>query len=199
MKRIATAALAVFALAAILPITAKADEPANPAQGAVKKLYAFRANGRGRDLTENFVSLAGKIKDGREVPYVTEVDTDSEFKSSKDSHRSFGMWTGFIKRSSGGMFTFSFSAPRGSSVSDAITFSCWINGAQVVSGGYGTVAVSVVLNAGYNSFCLIEDATNRRFTTISYKKQDSLKEPKKLTPGDLWHEDEPDDEDEDDE
>lgn len=193
MKTLATA-LTALALAATIPTSAFADELANPVQGAVQKLYSFRAK-QGSKHTDSFKALSKDIKEGREAPCKVSVDTSDNYVPSTDSGASFGMWTGYIKRQSGGAYTFTFTAPP-----DFLypMYSVWINGRQIVSAGQKTVAVDVVLNAGFNEFCIIIEGKKNKLVTIDFKKQGSLKEPKTLTPGDLWHEDEPDDEDEED-
>ena len=193
MNKLTTAALAALALAATIPSLACADELANPVQGAVQKLYSFRAK-QGSKHTDSFKALSKDIKEGREVPYKVSVDASDNYVPSAENGAGFGMWTGYIKRQSGGAYTFTFTAPP-----DFLypMYSVWINGRQIVSAGQKTTAVDVVLNAGFNEFCIVIEGKRNKLVTIEFKKQGSLKEPKALTPGDLWHEDEPDDEDED--
>ena len=105
------------------------------------------------------------------------------------------MWTGFLKRKNGGVFTLVFST-GGNSLSPC--YSLWVNGSQVISAESQTTAVNVTLNAGFNEFCLIADYQIFKDVTVSIKKKDSPSEPKNIDPGDLWHED-VSDEDEDDE
>lgn len=203
MKKLTTTALAVLALAAILPTTAKADDPVNPVQGAVAKYFNWSAReGSGAKSHEsNFLELAKECLSGQKTPAEQSVDSEDSFKTKADGGRQLVIWDGFLKRSSGGSFTITVEFEGGH------WYDCcaiWINGEQLAhddrkafSGNAGPYAFTVNLQSGFNAVRFALEAGSRVSVTITCKKSDSLKPPKTFGPGDLWHEDVPEDDDED--
>lgn len=189
--------LAAFALVAILSASVLANEPVNPAEGAVRRIYNVMAKGDGKTHQTNFRDLARAIKTGNLTAYSTSADTSDKFKTNSDSgyHPDFGMWTGFLKRKNSGIYTIVFDTTGGNKLP---MYSLWVNGVQVIDAETETTAVDVSLYAGFNEVCLVVEGTAKYHVAISIKKKDSLKEPTNLGPEDLWHEDEPDDEDDED-
>ena len=204
MKRLSTAALAALALAAILPTSAIADEPANPVQGAVRKVFnnELKKIGDGPGATrryyDDFNNTALSIFRGTVAPYSTSIDTDASFRVLTKSgiRQEFAMWHGFLKRKNGGVYSFVISTTGGNIYP---IYSLWVNGKRVVDFGTETTAKDVILYPGFNEICLVVSKTKAKDISVSIKKADSLKEPTNIGPGDLWHEDEPDDEDDEDE
>ena len=196
MKKLHLTALAAFAIVALSPLMSSADELSNPAQGAVRRTYNVNATKGAGTHKDRFKKLANSIKSGEQVPYSTRVDTAQSFvtESSDNWEPDTGMWTGFLKRKASGDYTIVIST-NGGNLWPA--YSLWVNGRQIVDAATETTAVNVFLKAGYNDVCLIVEVNQNYYPTLTIKKKDSLQDPKTITPGDLWHEDEPDDEDED--
>ena len=222
MNKLTTAAIVALAFAAIIPTTAKADELANPMQGAVVQYYNTCSElGPHNDLggntsvhERNFLQHLPKCLAGKIAAVDTTVDDDVSFstrlmakKTINDylgdgsGGRRIAVWDGYFKQNSAGIFTFTiqFTGTRNWASCVAI----WINGMQLsserhqaFSGSDGAVACNVQLHAGFNHIRIAVEASGRDPLAITYKKADSIKPPKTLGPCDLWHEDEPDDEDE---
>lgn len=192
MKITSIAVLAAFAFAALLPTLSPADEPANPIKGAVKKLYNFYFTSSVPKHDAEFRTAAREIVNGEKVAYSTSVDTGSDFSVSGDVE--FGMWHGFLKRKTGGVYTFTLNPTR-SYFGKYPHFSLWVNGQEVVTASAQLTAVNVTLNPGFNEVCFVSECSSKYYVQLSMKKKDSLKEATIIGPGDLWHEDEPDDDD----
>ena len=198
MKKFTTTVFAILAFVGTCPTSVFANAPENPVQGAVQRLYNFGAKGDGKTHRANFQDLSKSIKRGEEPASSTAVDMKDAFKTASENgfHPDMGMWTGFLKRKRSGVYTLVFSTNGGNKFP---MYSLWINGKQIVDAETEITAVDVSLNAGFNEVCLIVEGTAKNHITLTIKKKDSLKEPKNIGPSDLWHEDEPDDEDDDDE
>ena len=52
-----------------------------------------------------------------------------------------------------------------------------------------------MLNPGFNEIILVVSKTKSKDISMNIKRADSIKDPVNIGPGDFWHEDEPDDED----
>lgn len=194
-------ALAALVAAVAIPGTLCAAELENPAEGAVRRVYGIEVkHGEGRTAheryLEEFANTAQRIWRGGATPYQTGVDGDSQFRtvSSDGWHSEIAMWTGFLKRKNGGVYTIVVNSGGGNKWP---VYSLWVNGRQVVSAGTGTQALDVVLAPGFNEICLVMSSIRKAGVGLTIKRQDSIKEPTSIGPGDLWHEDELDDEDED--
>ena len=110
------------ALAALLmfPCVLHAEELENPAEGAVRRVYNtdinYAGNGPGayQRYLETFANTAQRLyRGGGEAPYAVGVDTDGQFRtvSSDGWHPEMAMWTGFLKRNNGGVYSLVTSAP----------------------------------------------------------------------------------------
>lgn len=220
MKRSPCVAIAALVLLAVGTSTLHAEEPYNPVPGAVVRYYNCRGElGPHNDLGGNssihekyFLQQLSRCLSGQIAPVVTTVDTDSIFSTKMSERqtvasllsdtsydRRIGVWDGFIKNASGGAYTFTMGF--GDRNNWASCFAVWINGHQLTienrqafSGSGGAFAFNVVLRPGFNHIRIALEASKRDPLTITYKKADSIKPPKYLGPGNLWHEDEPDDE-----
>lgn len=219
MKTYANFVLASIAIAMSLPALAYAEELVNPVQGAVVRYYNTSSElGPHNDLggntsihERNFLQHLPKCLAGKIAPVETTVDDDvsystkllakktiNDYIGDGSGGRRIAVWDGYFKQSSGGAFTFTgqFTGTR----NWASCFAIWVNGNQLTvdgrqafSGTGGAVAFNVTLRAGFNHIRIAMEASGRDPLAISYKKADSIKPPKPLGPGQLWHEDEPDD------
>ena len=218
-------AFAASVLLAASAGTLHAEELYTPVPGAVVRYYNCHGElGPHNDLGGNtsihekyFLQQLPRCLSGQIAPVVTTVDNDSTFSTKMSERqtvasllsdtsydRRIGIWDGFIKNSSGGTYTFTMGF--GERNNWASCFAVWINGHQLTignrqafSGSGGAFAFNVVLRPGFNHIRIALEASKRDPLTITYKKADSIKPPKYLGPGSLWHEDEPDDEDDADE
>ena len=184
MKKLITAALAALALASIIPTSAKADEPANPKQGAVCNLYLLDV----KDGEKSFSDAAAQLSSAPAA--ATFVDTSSDFNPSRKKEgveSSWGMWTGWLKQDKAGQYTFTCFRYDGS----ALRYSIWINGRKCIDGVRGQSSFNVDLEAGFNSVKIIADSysNNKYPLTITYKKAGSLKEPVTFGPENMFYDD----------
>lgn len=221
MKKFLSAAIAASALLAAGSAAASAEELYNPVPGAVVRYYNCRGDlGPHNDLGGNtsihekyFLQQLPRCLSGQMAPVVTTVDNDSTYStkyserqnpihllSDTSYDRRIGIWEGYFKSTAGGMYTFTMGF--GDLNNWASSFAVWINGQQLAmgnrqafSGSGGAFAFNVPLRPGFNHVRIALEASGRDPLTVSYKKADSIKPPKYLGPGSLWHEDEPDDED----
>lgn len=190
----------VLLVALAFPCTLFGDELANPAPGAVRRMYALDPN-PGSDHARWHQDNVEAILGGRLAPYSTGVDTSSGgFKVLQG--REMGMWTGWVKCRNAGTYTLVANRVSSNGMGPWFLFSLWINGRPLATAFRGaTASFNVQLNAGFNEIRLIAEGANKHwenYVELLLKRSDSLKEPTLLSPGALWHEDEIEDEDDED-
>lgn len=184
--------LAALVVTVVAPGSLVAAELENPAEGAIGRYYSFYAKG-GTDVMparRGFSELAKRIAAGEEAAYETTLDKGERFDID-DRRRETAMWTGAIRSSGGGEYTLTLASEGG----NWPIYSLWINGVQVIDAGMKTTAVNVILRAGFNDFRLVAEVKRRTSVSLSLKRKDSYKEPRNIGPGDIWHEEEPDEDD----
>ena len=188
-----------LAIAALLAATvapaAHAEELENPAEGAVRRVYNFYSIHKHKEEIhkQNFIETSREILAGVKSAYATEVDRGTTFKSN--GREETAMWMGYLKRKNGGEYTLVVDTNGGNRLSPR--YSLWVNDRQVIVAASQLTSVDLYLQPGYNKFLLIVDYVNFHDVRMSLKKKDSIKDPTQIGPGDFWHEDELDDEDED--
>lgn len=187
MKKLPIAALAALALAATLPLSAQADDPVTPVQGAVCNLYFLDWERNEKSFNDIASSLANK------AAAATFVDIASEFAASKKkegTQSNFGMWTGWLKQEKAGTYT--FTCKQIDSYSNRL-YSIWVNGQQYAKAWAGQGSFDVELNAGFNSVKIISvvwPSSEKIPLTISYKKKGSVKDPVSFGPENMFYDDE---------
>ena len=120
----------------------------------------------------------------------TTIVADGKFSYEyfKDVEISQGVWEGFLKCKRSANCTVL--------VRQARYNGCWyglfINGKKIVTGP-GQTSATVDLKAGFNHILLVaQNAGAHAPVSISLKATDSTREPKPLTPKDLWYDEKPD-------
>lgn len=180
MKKIKTLTVAAFVLVAATTFQAAfASEPLSPVPGAVCNLYLFDWQNYAKGFEELTSSISTK------PAAATFVDSASEFKANgkKDNIKSScGMWTGWMKQTLSGTYTFTCQSDY--------FFSIWVNGQKCASAVYGQYSFNVDLDAGFNSIKVIAQGKNGRSLTITYKKSGSLKEPSPFGPENMFYDEE---------
>lgn len=176
MKQLQFLAIAALMAAAAFQTTAKADDPINPAPGAVCNLYLIHKN----NAKETAATLASQ------PAAATFVDSASEFKCSSKKEgidSDWGMWTGWLRQSTGGTYTFTC---RGGYIS---CYSIWINGVNCASCVSQQYSFNADLSAGFNSVQIIAYDGGAPLT-ITYKKAGSVKDPISFGPENMYYDDE---------
>lgn len=204
MKNITIAALAVLTFTAISPTSAKADELANPVQGAIVRHFNWKTDHGSSPKTheKNFLEQVRSLLSGEKAPAENSVDTSESFNTlSQQSDRRISIWDGCLKSVSGGRFTFTLCFKERNYWTEC--FAIWINGQQLVlddrrafSGDSAPYAFNVILKPGFNSIRIALESTKYDPLSMSYKKADSLQAPRNIGPGDLWREGEIEEEEE---
>jgi len=161
--------------------TAKIADPVNPRPGMVFKGYNIEQL-YGNKFTE-LPTVLQKAATVKSTVVNTEKFTFDHFKSEKISH---GVWEGFLKCKRSVNCTFLLKQERGCNAG----YILFVNGERVIS-GEGQGSVKVDMKAGYNHIKLYSQYEYP--VSISLKATDSLKEPKPLTPKDMFYDEKPDD------
>lgn len=184
---------------ALSPNSLYASEPENPAAGSIRRLYALHANNVGSEHSRWFQETVEAILGNRVAPYSTAVDTSSSGFRGLNGNE-LGMWTGWIQCRNGGIYTIAVNR-IGRLGPGWYLCSLWVNGRCVLSAQRGAIAsVNVNLHAGFNEIRLISEGSSNmdNHVELTLKRSDSIKDPASLSPGALWHEDELEEDDEDD-
>lgn len=161
--------------------TAKIADPVNPKPGMVFKGYNIESL-RDNKLAE-LPAVLQKLATVKTTVVNTEKFTFDHFKSETISQ---GVWEGFLKCKRSANCTFLLKQTE-HYLAGYILF---VNGERVIW-GYGQGSVKVDMKAGYNHIKLYSQY--KYPVSISLKSTDSLKEPKPLTPKDMFYDDKPDD------
>ena len=142
-------------------------DPKNPKPGMLFKGYNIQVSGYGS-------KLASELKD---VPAIkTTVDTADTFSLGNCSQ---GVWEGFLKGKLASKCTIL--------VHSSDSYALYING-QSIAIGVGLNAAYVDIKEGFNHFKLY----SRGNVSMSIKVVESTKEPKPITPKDLYYDEKPD-------
>lgn len=186
MKKLTTAALAALTLTAVIHVSALADDPVTPVQGAVCNLYFLDWGNNRKSFSEMAPSLPSQ------PAAATFVDAIGEFCPSmkKDGIQSnFGMWTGWFKQEKAGMYTFTCKQHE---YYENNEYAIWINGQQYAKAWCGQGSFDVELNAGFNSvkIVVVSSSSSKNPLTITYKKKGSVKEPMSFGPENMFYDDE---------
>ena len=156
------------------------SDPVNPKPGMVFNGYNMRyANVA--DMPSVFEKVAA-------VKTTIVADGKFSYEYFKDVEISQGVWEGFLKCKRSANCTVL--------VRQARYNGCWyglfINGKKIVT-GHGQTSATVDLKVGFNHILLVaQNAGTHAPVSISLKATDSTREPKPLTPKDLWYDEKPD-------
>ena len=162
--------------------TAKIADLVNPKPGMVFKGYNIDLLG-GNKLAE-LPAVLQKLATVKTTVVNTEKFTFDHFKSETISQ---GVWEGFLKCKRSVNCTFLLKQEQGGGAG----YILFVNGERVIC-GEGQGSVKVDMKAGYNHIKLYSQKANYP-VSISLKATDSLKEPKPLTPKDMFYDEKPDD------
>ena len=158
---------------------AKISDPVNPKPGMIFKGYNVRA---GRNMME----LASELTKCIAVKTTVVKDEKFSFEHFRDVQISQGVWEGFLKCKRTADCTV-LVRQGGSPYSKG--YALIINGKKWIAGeGQGTTAVT--LNAGFNHFKVVILGTAP--VSIAIKPVESTREPKFVTPKDMFYDEKPD-------
>jgi hypothetical protein len=201
MKNIMTTTLAILVFAAGLQMTANADDPINPVQGAVCNMYWMGVqdlDDEAADDAKTFTKWTASLP--KRPAVATFVDDSMDFacpEKAMDVESDVGVWTGWLRAEQGGTYTFLCDRYCNSGWEGCgwYRYSVWINGQKGLECKYGQRAFNAQLNAGFNAvkiivWGLLHDEDDERPLSITYKKAGSLKEPMTFGPMDMFHDDE---------
>ena len=152
-------------------------DPVNPKPGMVFKGYLMRNNG-------NMFELASQLEKCATVKTTVVNGEKFSFEDFKDVQISQGVWEGFLKCKRAANCTILAHQGRVGGWGFAIE----INGKRFMAGN-GQLANTVNLKAGFNHFKII---TQNGPVFLSLKATGSTREPKPITPKDMWYDEKPD-------
>ena len=156
------------------PAPAIAD-PVNPKPGMVFKGYHVGGGNRLADLEKNPTVKMTVVTDDR-----------FSYAGFKDVEISQGVWEGFLKcKRSANCTLLVQQAGYGA------TYNIFVNGKLIIAGA-GQNSVMTDLKAGFNHFKIIGQDAGRFPIRIAIKATESTREPKPVTPKDMWYDDKPD-------
>ena len=171
--------------------TAKIADPVNPRPGMVFKGYNVDL---GRQImrsdTKRMQELPTILNKTATVKTTTVQNEKFSYGQFKDVTMTVGVWEGFLqcKRSANCTILIQQDTPT----YEHSGYLLFINGRMVVC-GYGQESATVDLKGGFNYVKFIGINAGKFPASISLKATDSLKEPKPLTPKDMFYDEKPDD------
>ena len=160
---------------------AKIADPVNPKPGMVFKGYDVNYV-----YGDKFAELPTVLQKATAVKTMVVNAERFTFDYSKSEKISHGVWEGFLKCKRSANCTFLLKQEQGGGAG----YILFVNGERVIC-GEGQGSVKVDMKAGYNHIKLYSQY--KYPVSISLKATDSLKEPKPLTPKDMFYDDKPDD------
>ena len=148
--------------------------PINPKPGMIFKGYHVGRGTRLADLEKNPTVKMTVVTDDR--------FTYADFK---DVEISQGVWEGFLKckRSANCTFLVQQAGP-------GATYNIFVNGKLIIAGA-GQNSVTADLKAGFNHFKIIGQDAGRFPIRIALKATESTREPKFVTPKDMFYDEKP--------
>lgn len=165
-------------IASATPTAAIAD-PVNPKPGMVFKGYAV--NGA-RDMFE----LASQLEKCATVKTTVTKGEKFAFTDFRDVHIVQGVWEGFLKCKRSANCTILLNQDRFGS--HGPSYALFINGKKFIA-GTAQCSGMIDLKAGFNHFKLV---VRENPVSISLKATGSTREPKPLTPKDMFYDEKPD-------
>lgn len=155
-------------------------DPVNPKPGVVFKGYDIRTRG---DLSE----LPTTLEKSPTVKMTVVTDGRFSYGKFKDVNINQGVWEGYLKcKRSANCTVLVQQAGVGTA------YVILINGQKFIMGS-GQVSRTIDLKAGFNHFKIIGHCADDRFPVcISIKATESTKDPKPLTPKDMFYDEKPD-------
>lgn len=159
-------------------------DPVNPQPGALCTAYLF-GNTSGE---ENWNKTISQLKTAPSIK--TYVDTGKEYTRdalSSDTQTNLMKWEGFIKCKKAGVYSFSFVGPHGGQ-----WYTFQLNGVDMFTKGEGQKTVGGTLKVGWNKIVMIVECKHPSHKLqLKYKPNESLSEPRPLTPAILFHDQKP--------
>ena len=170
----------VYDLIASATPTVTIADPVNPKPGMVFKGYNVEyIYGRKFGELPSVLQKAPAVK-------TTVVTTEKfSFEDLNSDQLGQGVWEGFLKckRSANCTFVVKQSSPNGAG------YILIVNGKRIIC-GWGQHSATVDMKAGFNHIKLISQTRSPIY--ISLKATGSTREPKPLTPKDMFYDDKPD-------
>ena len=162
----------------------KTADPVNPQPGAMCSAYLF-GNTSGEDNWNRTISQMVKAPSIK-----TYVDKGNEFNRDalpRDMETNLMKWEGFIKCKRAGNYSFSFVGPSGGQ-----WYTFQLNGIDIFTKGEGQKTVSGKLKIGWNKIVMIVECKGAHHKLqLKYKPNESMAEPRALTPAMLFHDQKP--------
>lgn len=164
-------------------------DPINPQPGMVCSAYLFgHTNGE-----DNWRKTISRLANAPSIKsYVDKEDSFNRNALSNSTQTNIMKWEGYIKCKRAGMYSFSFVGPHSN------FYAFYLNDVEIISAGYGQMTVGGQLKEGWNKVVIIVeiDHPNQKLE-LKYKPNESLAEPRPLTPKKMFHDEKPEEDWED--
>ena len=159
-------------------------DPVNPQPGAVCTAYNY-GNTHGE---QNWNQTISKLASAPSIKAY--VDKGSDYNRDalpRDMRTNLMKWEGFIKCKRAGVYSFSFIGPRGGA-----WYTFQINGVDKFTKGEGQKTVAANLKVGWNKIVMVMECTETYHKMqLNYKPNESMSDPRPLTPAMLFHDQKP--------
>lgn len=170
-----------FGIESASPVTIA--DPVNPQPGMECSAFLFGNTSGEANWKKTLAQLANApaIK-----KYVDKADSFNRNALPNSTQTNIMRWEGFIKCKRAGMYSFSFTGPGRK------YYAFQLNGTELFSPAEGQRTVGGKLKLGWNKILLVVECTDSADKLeLKYKPNESLSEPRSLTPAMLFHDQKP--------